>query len=121
LDAGALIAAERGDRSFWALWKEAELRDVDVTVPAPVVVQVFRGPRSAIVSKLLRACIVEPLDEARARRAGVLCGDSEQNDVTDAVVAASAAQRGDDIVTSDPTDLAALSAFAHGTGRIIAL
>jgi predicted nucleic acid-binding protein len=121
LDAGALIAAERGDRIFWALWKEAESRDVEVTVPAPVVVQVFRGPRSAVVARLLRACVVEPLDEARARRAGVLCGDCGSSDVTDAVVVASAALRRDDILTSDPEDLAALAAFVEGVGRIVPL
>ena len=119
LDAGALIAAERGNRIFWALWKEAERRDLDVTVPAPVVVQVYRGARSAVVARLLRACIVEALDETRARRAGVLCGDSGQADVTDAVVVSSAAVRGDDIVTSDPSDLAVLVENMKGAGRLV--
>ena len=121
LDAGALIAAERGDRRFWALWKEAERRDVDITVPAPVVAQVYRGARSAVISRVLSACVVEPLDEARARRAGRLCGASGTSDIADAAVVAGAASRRDDVVTSDPDDLERLRRFAPGAGRLIVL
>jgi predicted nucleic acid-binding protein len=121
LDAGALIAAERGDRRFWAIWKEAERRDVDVTVPATVVAQVFRGARAAVIHRLLKACVVEPLDDARARRAGRLCAASKTSDVVDASVVASAATRGDDVVTGDPTDLRRLAAATHGVGRLIVL
>ncbi|MBI4822550.1 MAG: twitching motility protein PilT [Deltaproteobacteria bacterium] len=119
LDSGALIAAERGDRSFWALWKEAELRDSEVTVPSPVVAQSFRGPRSAVISRVLRSCVVEPLNDELARRVGIVCGESRTADIVDAAVVVSASQRGDDILTSDPNDLAHLIAFVEGAGRIL--
>ena len=121
LHSGALIAAERGDRRFWALWKEAERRDLDVTVPATVVAQVYRGARSAVVSRVLWACIVEPLDDPGARRAGRLCAASKTSDIVDASVVASAAARGDDVVTSDPADMRRLAASARGVGRLIVL
>jgi len=34
LDPRALIAAKRGERRFWAFWKEALRREVEVTAPA---------------------------------------------------------------------------------------
>jgi hypothetical protein len=71
------------------------------------------------VNRLLRACVVEPLDEARARRAGVLCADRGQSDVTDAVVVSSVTLRGDDIVTSELDDLTLLCEVAEATGRLI--
>ena len=119
LDSGALIAAERGDRSFWAIWKEAEARDTDVTVPAPVVAQVFRGATSAVVARLLRACVVEPLDDALARRVGRLCGEARVADIVDATVIAGAAARGDDVLTSDVEDLKKLAVRARGAGQIL--
>jgi predicted nucleic acid-binding protein len=121
LDTGALIAAERGDLRFWALWKDALRRDVDVTVPAAVVAQAYRGPRSAVVNRVLSACTVEPLDEERARRAGKLLTASRTSDVVDASVVAGAAARGDDVATSDPEDIHRLMQLAPGSGRLIAL
>jgi hypothetical protein len=65
LDSGALMAAERGDRRFWALWELAEQRDVDVTVPANVVSQAYRGARQA------RRVGSEPNDEAPVGHSGL--------------------------------------------------
>ena len=120
-DAGALIAAERGDRAFWTLWKEAIRRDADVTVPSAVVAQVYRGPRSAVISRVLAAGVVEPLDDRRAREVGRLLGTARASDVIDATVIASAASRGDAIVTSDPGDIGAIAEHARRAGRIIAI
>ena len=119
LDAGALIAAERHDREFWAIWQEAERRDVDVIVPASVVAQVYRGGRSARVAKVLKACVVQPLDDARARRIGVLCGKSRTADVVDAHVVLAAAAAGADVVTPDADEINHLMRFAPGCGGLI--
>jgi predicted nucleic acid-binding protein len=61
------------------------------------------------------------IDIELAKSAGVLCGLAGTDDPVDALVVASAARRGDDIVTTDPEDLAALAAVAPGVGRILDL
>ncbi|HXT95625.1 MAG TPA: PIN domain-containing protein [Polyangia bacterium] len=109
LDSGALIAAEKGARTFWALWKEALARGVTVTVPAAVVAQVWRG-NDAVIARVLLGCEVEELTEERAKRVGRLLAASRTVDVVDASVAAGAVARGDAIVTSDRRDLERLAA-----------
>jgi predicted nucleic acid-binding protein len=104
LDSGALIAAERGDRRFWAFWKEAQRRDAEVTIPAGVLAQTWRG-NNAVIARLLHACCVEELDMSGAKRAGEILARSRTTDVIDASVVQGAAQRGDAILTSDPNDL----------------
>lgn len=121
LDAGALIAADRGERRFWEYWKEAGERGLDVTVPAGALAQAWRGPRNARLAILLRGCVVESLDRGAAYEAGVLCGRAGTRDVIDASVIVGAARRGDDVLTSDAGDLARLAALAPGVGRILDL
>lgn len=121
LDTGALIAADRNDRRFWASWKEAERRDVDVTVPAAVVAQAWRGPRSARMAMLLAACVVESLDRFLAMETGALCGRSATSDVVDASLIVGAGRRSDDVLTSDPEDLTHLAASLPGVGNILDL
>jgi hypothetical protein len=43
LDAGALIALERNDRSIWAALKLAVSQGSDVIVPSTALAQVWRG------------------------------------------------------------------------------
>ena len=62
----------------------------------------------------MNACFVEPLDEALAKSAGELCGKAKVADVVDAAVVASAARRGDTVLTSDPRDLRRLATHASG-------
>lgn len=106
LDAGAFLAAERGDRGVAALLKgELESRRVPRT-HGGVVGQVWRGGarRQARVAGLLRGTDVVPLDDALGRRAGVLLGRARARDVIDAAVVLLAAD-GDTILTSDSDDL----------------
>jgi len=117
LDAGALIALERNDRSLWAALKLAALRDAEVVVPTTVVAQVWRGTRSqARLSQALAHCVLAPFDPV-ARRVGALCGRTGTNDICDAHVAV-VALAGDVIFTSDPTDISRLLA-AVGTRPIL--
>jgi predicted nucleic acid-binding protein len=53
---------------------------------------------------------VDPVDEDLARRAGELLAATGTRDAVDAIVVASAARRGDDVVTSDRVDIARLAA-----------
>jgi hypothetical protein len=54
------------------------------------------------------AVSVEPLDDARARAAGQLCGARRTKDVIDASVVLGAKARSDRIFTSDPEELRVL-------------
>jgi len=121
LDAGALIAADRGDPRFWAFQDEVDLDADVITIPTVVLTQVWRGPRNANLVRALRSCELEPLNPELARAAGVLCGQAATSDAVDAIVVASAASRGDHIITTDPDDLRALAAVASGVGRILDL
>ncbi len=118
LDAGALIAAEKRERAFYVLWKEALARRARITLPAAVLAQVWRG-NSPIIARLLPSCAVEDLDESVAKRAGRLLAEARRADVVDAVVVAGAATRGDAVVTSDRADIEALAAAMGRRLRIL--
>ena len=108
LDAGALVAFERNDRSTVLLLTLARVNGQSLAIPAGVVAQVWRdGQRQARLAKLLASAEVEiePLNEMRAREAGQLCGLRGTSDVIDASVILCARARGDRIVTSDIEDL----------------
>jgi hypothetical protein len=73
-----------------------------------VLAQAWRGnaPR---IARLLRGCVVEPLDAEGARQVGLLLAEGHTADVIDAVVVRSAFRRRDSIVTSDPVDITRLT------------
>lgn len=111
LDTGALVAVERGDRRVWTALKLALADKVVPVVPSPVLVEAWRGARQARLGQVLRHCRIEALDDAGARRAGELCGVARTDDPVDAVVVASAARRGDVVLTSDVAELTHLASF----------
>lgn len=104
-DAGALIAAERRDRAFWAIHATLLARGARATVPAGVLAQVWRGGRQASITRVLKGCVVEPLDETGARAVGVACGLAGVADTVDVAVVVGALRRGDAVVTSDASDV----------------
>ncbi|CAN5150833.1 hypothetical protein BH20ACT5_BH20ACT5_08240 [soil metagenome] len=115
LDAGALIAIDRGDRHVHVLLAEAVHRRQVVTVPAPVIGQAWRdGARQVRLARALAGCRTEPTHGDQARAAGELLARTGQADVIDALVVLSAAARGDEILTSDPGDLRLLAAVLPG-------
>lgn len=118
-DAGALIAADRSDREFWADHRVRLEDDVVPVVPAPVVVQVSRSPKQAQLRRLLRGCDVVELDEEDAHAAGELLGRAGSSDVVDAVVAQAAIARTADIATGDRADIQRLLDAAGSEVRII--
>jgi len=108
LDAGALIAFERGDRAVVALLARALTHGLAITIPAAVVGQVWRdGRRQARLARFLGAAdvAVEALDDRLAREVGQLCGLRHTADIVDASVVVSARRRGDRIITGDAHDL----------------
>jgi len=111
LDAGALIAIERGERATAAVIEVARQAERGVFVPAGVVGQVWRGGgRQVRLARLLNArdVLVEPLTDAGARAAGVICGAAGTADVIDASVVLAARRHGATVISSDRDDLEVL-------------
>jgi len=119
LDAGALIAIDRNDRSMVARLSAAQRHGMELRTNAMVVSQVWRHPdgRQARLAQLLRAVDVQGVYPRAGRDAGVLLGSSKTSDPIDATVILMA-RNGDRILTSDPGDLAELAAAA---GRRVAI
>jgi predicted nucleic acid-binding protein len=108
-DTGVLVALERGDRAAWA-WHKAAVRARRVpTVPAVAVAEAWRDARQARLGAALAGCRVDPLDERQARAAGAALGRAGSAQTIDACILASAAGRGDAVLTADPDDLGALA------------
>lgn len=118
LDTGALIAAGRDDRRFWVWWKWQTPRGVVAKVPSPVVAQAWRSARDVRISIVLGGCREVAMDPASSRRTGELCAAAGAADVVDAFVVRLAADRRDDVLTSDRGDLIVLGAHAPGIGKI---
>jgi predicted nucleic acid-binding protein len=109
LDAGALIALERGDRRLVAILGGAAALDCQVVIPASVLAQIWRGgSRPAALARLVDASAVDPLSEERAKEVGVRLGLRAASDVADAHVVCCAVEGGATIVTSDGSDIQAL-------------
>lgn len=121
-DAGALLAAERGDDRMRALHRRFLLHGLSPYVPAPVLSQAWRGdPRQAGLARVLKGCAVTPTDEDTARRAGVLLGQSGTSDAVDAIVVVTALHLRAVVVTSDPKDLRRLGDAALESLRMVVL
>jgi predicted nucleic acid-binding protein len=108
LDAGALIALDRGKKRMIALLAEALEQRHSFRIPAGVVGQVWRNGRvQAALSRFLRTDEVDivPLDDQLSRSCGELCGATGTSDVIDASVVIIARERNDIIVTGDGDDL----------------
>lgn len=114
LDAGALIAYEKEKPSVRAVLRTAFAEKRTIIVPAVVVAEVWRGgPRSARIAQVLRGCLVDPLFDDHARRAGELLRRVRGTTI-DAIVVATAARYGTSVVTTDPDDVEALAVHFGG-------
>jgi predicted nucleic acid-binding protein len=108
LDAGALIAFERGDARMRALVREALKAGGRLVIPAGVLGQVWRGAaRQAPLRALVKGptTAVPALDQVLAEAAGVLCGRAGTADVIDASVVLVARRERAAVLTSDLEDL----------------
>jgi predicted nucleic acid-binding protein len=108
-DAGALIAADRGDRAMWVLHRQILLSGTRPVVPSTVLAQAWRGGPQAQLSRFLHGCRVDAFSEADARLAGKGLARSQTSDVVDASVVVAASHRNDTVVTSDPLDLSRIA------------
>ncbi|HEY2017986.1 MAG TPA: PIN domain-containing protein [Bryobacteraceae bacterium] len=116
LDAGALIALDRGDKRMIALLHRALAQGRAFRVPVGVVGRAWRDGRfQTTLARFLRSEEVEivPLDEHLARSCGELCAAANVPDVIDASVVILARERRCPIITSDPNDLRRLDPGAQ--------
>jgi hypothetical protein len=108
-DTGMLIAAERNDRTVWAIHRRLLEQGISPSVPTTVLAQAWRGGPQALLSRLLAGCEVRSFTEDQARECGRLLARNTSSDIVDASAVIVARQRGDIVLTSDPDDLSSLS------------
>lgn len=110
LDAGALIALERGSAAVRGYVLLADRGHAALATSAAVVAQVWRGgTRQARLARLLASDLVTEvvLDPEASRRIGMLAAASPgARDVVDGHVAIIALDRDAVVLTSDPEDIA---------------
>ena len=118
LDTGALIALEGADKRMRARLFNAREDGQIVTVPAVVLGEWWRGG-TARQRKILDAVEVEPTWEHLCKLAGEAIAALPGATVVDAIVMASAAQRGDLVYTSDFEDLDHLHTHFRGVHKLL--
>ncbi len=119
LDTGALIALERRHARALRLIARATERGLAITAPVVVVTEWWR--RRTDHRERIRAAIeIEPMDEPLARAAGEALGSVRGATAIDAIVVASAARRGDLVLTGDPDELVRLADHFGGV-RVLAV
>jgi hypothetical protein len=109
LDAGALIALDRGLATVRGYVMLADRAKVALSTSSAAVAQVWRGGgRQARLARFLSSDLVTevPLDPDAGRRIGVLAAAVGSRDVVDGHVAILALDRDAVVLTSDPDDIA---------------
>jgi len=115
LDSGAVIAWSRGDVRARALLTRALELALDIRIPIVVLVETLRGgPRDAPIHRVRNAVDVFPTEEATARLAGALLGQTGGTNTVDALVTAEAVTAAADVLTGDADDLRALLGDQRG-------
>jgi len=105
-----LVALERRHAGALALLRACRLSRASITIPAAVVAEWWRGTHRS----LLESGRVEALTPELAERAGELLAGTAGSNAADATVVASAALRGDLVVTGDEHDLRELAELVSG-------
>ncbi|MEX1007128.1 MAG: hypothetical protein WD271_04715 [Acidimicrobiia bacterium] len=120
LDAGALVAVDRGDRAITRRLRVAQIHGLELRTHPLVVAQVWRDAsgRQANVGWLLKAVDVVPIDDQLGRACGVLLSVAGTGGAIDAAVVL-VARDGDEIITSDPDDVGHLVTAAGLSVRVV--
>jgi predicted nucleic acid-binding protein len=118
LDTGALTALERGDKRMRALLMAADQDAVVVIVPAVVLVEWWRGGTGR-QRAILESVDVEPVSEHLGKLASDALAAVPGATVVDAIVMASAAQRGDVVYTSEFEDLDRLHTHFRAVHKVL--
>ena len=108
LDAGALIAIDRRDRTVGAMLRLLQRDAVSLVTSGAVVAESWRDlRRQANLARLLTGVHVAALDEDAGRRVGELLRANNTTDVADAHVSLLVHHQ-DRVLTSDVDDILAL-------------
>lgn len=114
LDAGVLIAHERGDRTAAAWLARAAREGVDLAVGAPTIAEAWRvGRRQVRLARLLDCCRVVDCDRGLAGAAGELLARAGSSNTLDALLVASAQRLGGVVLTDDADDVRPLAEAAR--------
>lgn len=113
LDAGGLIAVDRGDRQVLVLLARAKEVGLRVTIPVTALAQAMRNPsRQVLITRLIRQAGTDlvSLDGPAATAVGLLLAKTATSDIVDAHVVLCARKAGPQaVLTSDPDDLTRLA------------
>lgn len=122
LDAGVLIAIDRGDENGKALLAKADQLDEPLHTTSPVAAQVWRdGSRQARLARALRSITVHPFEPGDVAPVGATLRRSGTADVVDAHLYLIAERIGHNILTADVDDFASLrTATARGAPQVLA-
>ena len=108
LDAGALVAVDKGDRRMGAILRVLQREGVPVRTSAGVVAQVWRdGRRQANLARILPGINTTVIDDGAAKKIGELLKQNATDDLVGAHVAL-LVQPDDEVLTSDEADIRAL-------------
>lgn len=119
LDAGALIAIDRRDRTVGAMLRVLQSEGVPVHTSAAAVAQVWRdGSRQANLERVLPGVDTGTLDEAAAKKVGELLRASASTDLIDAHVALLVTQDGS-VLTSNDEDITVLLRARRIKARVV--
>jgi predicted nucleic acid-binding protein len=120
LDTGALIALECGSKRMRDLLKNADEEGEIVTVPSVVITEWWRGGRTQRRQRdILDSVTVEHTPPRIYMLAGEALAAVAGSTAVDAIVMASAAQRGDLVYTSDIDDLERLRVHFSAVPRVM--
>lgn len=104
---GALRAAARGDRMFWAVHRAALAHGIVPVVPVSVIAEGFRTEaRADRLEDLLDGTEVEVMVPEQARRVGELAVKASTTDLVAASVAEAAARRNCAVIAARQNALA---------------
>lgn len=108
LDAGALIAVDKRDRTVGAMLRVLQQDGVPVVTSGAVVAQAWRDPRRQVnLVRLLTGVDIAALDDIAAKKVGELLRANGTSDLADAHLAL-LVQPHDPVLTSDDDDIRAL-------------
>lgn len=110
LDAGVLVAVDRGERAAQSFLTAALEENAVLRTSTPVVAQVWRdGSRQARLARFLDTLDVHDFTLVDARVVGGILLRSGTSDVVDAHIVALAVRLQDSIVTADAADFLLLT------------
>ncbi|HEY6876874.1 MAG TPA: hypothetical protein VI299_02600 [Polyangiales bacterium] len=125
LDTGALLALERGNKRMRIALQAAHQDGRIITVPAPVLVEWWlggQGRQRQILDSLELEPLADPLAKLACEGLSAVMPSSPNGprpSAIDAVVMASAAQRGDIVYTSDVDDLELLRSYLQAVHKVL--